>query len=180
MSELNFSKRLLANSTLKVVKKGDFVLHKGDASDGFFYIEKGCLRSYIVANNNKEHIVQFAPEGWIIGDQEAFLTSTPALFTIDAVEDSVIRIIKIPKEHTLSDLDKDELVDMNQKFQKRISVLQKRIIQLLSATAQERYDNFNVTYPNLSSRLPLKMIASYLGITPESLSRVRKERVSKK
>lgn len=117
----------------------------------------------------------------MIGDQESAFNHLPATLNIDAIEDSTITIIKFVKsEHKFADLDKESLVDINRKFQKRIFVLQKRIIQLMSATGEERYNEFNLTYPNLVKRLPQKMIASYLGVTPESLSRVRKEIITKK
>ena len=181
MADSNFSEATAFKSIIKEVKKGEVLLRNGDSCDSFFKVVKGCLRSYIVDLKGKEHIVQFAPEDWMIGDQESTFNHTPATLNIEAIEDSTITIIKFVKsEHKFADLDKELLVDINQKFQKRIFVLQKRIIQLMSATAEERYNEFKLTYPNLVKRVPQKMIASYLGITPESLSRVRKEIITKK
>ena len=102
-----------------------------------------------------------------------------ATLNIDAIEDSEIKIIKRPNDNT-SNLDTASLLSMNQKLLRRTYSLQKRIIQLLSASAEERYLEFLKLYPNLVQRVPQKMIASYLGITPESLSRVRKQLGNKK
>ncbi|HWZ23167.1 MAG TPA: Crp/Fnr family transcriptional regulator [Cytophagaceae bacterium] len=181
MTDSNFSEGTTFKSVVKEVKKGEVLLRTGDLCDSFFKVIKGCLRSYIIDPKGKEHIVQFAPEEWLIGDQESMFNHVLATLNIDAIEDSTIAVIKFSQnENKLSDLDKASLIDLNQKFQKRIFVLQKRIIQLISATAEERYNEFNSTYPNLVKRVPQKMIASYLGITPESLSRVRKEIITKK
>jgi CRP-like cAMP-binding protein len=177
MSSLVLPEEVIVNSEIKEFKKGDLLLQQGDLVNHFFYVLNGCLRSYIIDSRGKEHVVQFAPEDWIIADGGALFNSTPAQFNIDALENSTVRVVKISYKNNLSS---DVNIDMNQKLLKRMIVLQKRIIQLLSATAEERYDDFNNTYPNLAKRLSQKMIASYLGITPESLSRVRKERVAKK
>ncbi|MEM9548926.1 MAG: Crp/Fnr family transcriptional regulator, partial [Bacteroidota bacterium] len=113
----------------------------------------------------KEHIFMFAPEGWIIGDNVS--PEKPSSLYIDALEDSelIIREKIIEKEKNAK------------KLIKRIEVLQKRIIQLMSASAIERYEDFIATYPKISQRVSQKMIASYLGITPEALSKVKGARI---
>ncbi len=179
MQGVNFSKELFKTKT-KEVKKGEIILRNGDPSDYFFYVEKGCLRSYTIDAKGKEHIFQFAPEDWIISDQESLINNLPAILNIDALEDSRIKLIKRPKEINFKNIDHESLVEMNEKFQRRIFALQKRVMQLLSSSAEERYLEFNKTYPNLAQRVSQKMIASYLGITPEGLSRVRKKIVRKK
>ncbi|MEL6390910.1 MAG: Crp/Fnr family transcriptional regulator [Bacteroidota bacterium] len=106
----------------------------------------------------------FAPEGWIMADYVPPERETQ-LF-IQAIEESTLRI-------TEKDIKKET---ETQKFIRRIEVLQNRVIQLMSATALERYDHFVLTYPNLSQRITQKMIASYLGVTPEALSKVKSQR----
>ena len=179
MEMINLSS-ILKNTPIKKIKKGEILLSNGDLSDSFFHVVKGCLRSYIIDNKGKEHVFQFAPEDWIISDQESMMNNGPAILNIDAIEDSQIKIIKRPSEKTMTGLDKESLLEMNTKLLRRINSLQKRVIQLLSSSAEERYTEFLKTYPNLAQRVPQKMIASYLGITPEGLSRVRKELVRKK
>lgn len=110
----------------------------------------------------------FAPEGWIVSDATDKLQ--PSQLYIDALEDSVIRL---RDKEDISQLDVTPLL-------KRLEVLQKRIIMLMSATAIERYEDFAKTYPNIIQRVPQKMIASYLGITPEALSKLKSEKVKKK
>ena len=110
----------------------------------------------------------FAPEGWVIGDNVS--PEEPTMLFIDALENSIV----IEDE---KNIEKEKNAD---KLIKRIEVLQKRIIQLMSTTALERYEYFIQTYPDLSQRIPQRMIASYLGVTPEALSKVKSERLKKK
>ena len=179
MKDLNFSETLF-NTKITKVNKGELLLRNGDPSDYFYYVETGCLRSYTIDLKGKEHVFQFAPEDWIISDQESMVSGQPAILNIDAVENSEIKMIKRPANPDMSDMDRASLIEMNQKFQRRIITLQKRVIQLLSFSAEDRYVEFNKMYPSLVQRLPQKMIASYLGITPEGLSRVRKNIAGKK
>ena len=162
------------------IVKGQILLRPGDPADKVFYVESGCLRSYIIDDKGKEHIYQFAPEDWVITDEEAMMDDKPSILFVDAVEDSIIKIMNRPVDLQTTDMTLEESRQLIQKLQKKVYVFRRRIIQLLSASAEERYSSFVSTYPNLVQRVPQKMIASYLGITPESLSRVRKQLVGKK
>lgn len=122
------------------------------------------LRSYSIDDKGKEHIYQFAPENWIIADASA--NNQPSELFIDSLEDSVI----IEFEKDFSVLSNEPI-----KLAKRLEVHQKRIIMLMSASAIERYENFIETYPNIVQRVPQRMIASYLGVTPETLSAAKKD-----
>lgn len=161
------------------IRKGEVLLRAGESTNKIYYVEKGCLRGYIIDNKEKEHIYQFAPEDWMISDEEALLMKTPAILYIDAIEDSIIRVITAPFETWGPDLRSEAAIPAINRLLRKVNAFRKRILLLLSATADERYAHFLETYPNLSNRVPLKMIASYLGITAESLSRIRKERASK-
>jgi CRP-like cAMP-binding protein len=150
------------------VKKGQILQREGDLNSKIFQVESGLLRSYSIDEKGKEHIYQFAPENWIIAD--AIPKDKRCNLFIDSLEDSVI--IKIEKDfNTLS--------NEPQKLAKRLDVLQKRIIMLMSASAIQRYEDFLQTYPEIVQRVPQRMIASYLGITPEALSAVRRKRLKK-
>jgi CRP-like cAMP-binding protein len=139
------------------------------------FVVRGCLRSYVVDPGGKEHILQFAPEQWWIADQHSLEHHTPALFAIDAVEESdVLLFDSLYYLHPgLPTLRAPELGLAS--LTNRIHAMQKRLVLLLSAPARTRYLDFLETYPTLARRLPQKLIAAYLGITPESLSRVRHE-----
>jgi CRP-like cAMP-binding protein len=179
MKDIGF-KEHISHYPLRFIKKGDYLLRAGSFSKEFYYVEKGCLRGYILDDKGKEHIYQFAPEDWVISDEEAFFSHTEAILNIDALEDSMVRIITATAHH-LDCGTNNELPQLAmKKLSKKIGSLRNRILLLLSASAEDRYMDFIKTYPNLVQRIPLKMIASYLGIAPESLSRIRKEHVLKK
>lgn len=145
------------------INKGQILQRKGDLNSKVYLVKSGLLRSYSIDNKGKEHIYMFAPENWIIGDSVS--PQTPCDLFIDALENSVV-IQKRKDTVPVSDLPK--LIN-------RLEVLQKRIIRLMSASAIERYQHFIKTYPDIVQRVPQKMIASYLGITPQALSTLRAE-----
>ena len=148
----------------KEVKKGEFLQRGGELSTHVFEVKKGLLRGYTIDDKGKEHIFIFGSEGWIVGDNVSH-GEKGELF-IDAIEDSVIIPIskKTPPKSNVM------------KLHKRISVLQKRVIMLMSAPAIDRYNHFLETYPDIRQRVPQKMVASFLGITPEALSKIRGEK----
>lgn len=157
------------------VKKGEILLREGEVCNGTFFVESGILRMYSIDKNGKDHIIQFAPENWLISDRSSQYFNDKSIYFIDAVEDSKVVYLKndfFLKVHELfpNTVENNELL-----LHKHIRGLQKRLNSLLSDTAEERYLSFIKMYPNLMLRAPQWMIASYLGITPESLSRVRKE-----
>lgn len=179
MQEFNFPDSI-KNAPMRTLNKGEILLRSGEFCNEVYRVVKGCLRGYTIDERGREHIFIFAPEDWILGDQGSLLSNLASVFTIDTIEDSVIRVMSRPADIKLENLDKASLIGISEKFQNRIMTLQSCVIQLLSASAEERYTSFNQTYPNLVQRVPQKMIASYLGITPEGLSRVRKKISGKK
>jgi len=153
-------------NTLKTleVKKGELLQSKGKLNSKVYQVKSGLLRSYAISEKGKEHIFMFAPEGWTMADNVS--PREPCDLYIDALEDSVV-VIREKSDVEIHDA---------QKLIKRINVLQKRVIMLMCATAIERYEHFLQTYPDIAQRVPQKMIASYLGITPEALSTVKRAR----
>ena len=145
------------------VKKGQVLQRPGDLNSKVYQVESGLLRSFTIDEKGKEHIFTFAPENWILGDNVE--PDVPAELFIDALEDSIL----IQKEKN------SELEPETRKLIRRVGVLQKRVIMLMSSSAIERYEHFVITYPNIVQRVPQRMIASYLGITPEALSTVKKQ-----
>lgn len=158
---------------IKRLKKKQYLLQEGDIVRFDYFVNKGCLRTYTIDEKGLEHVVQFSIEDWWTGDMYSFLTQKPARYTIDAIEDTELLClertsleelyIKVPKFERYFRL----------LLQNAFVSLQERIIASLSQPADERYCTFINKYPNMEKRLPLKQIASYLGITPESLSRIR-------
>lgn len=157
---------------IKHFQKGEILQRAGDSKATTFYVKKGLLRSYIIDNKGKEHIFMFAPENWIIADLEALEFNEPVQLFIDCLEDS--EIISFDKNCLFkADLPKEKMVENAQLLYRRMGKLQRRVLMLLSSPAIERYTYFLNTYPELPNRIPQHMIATYLGITPQSLSTIR-------
>lgn len=164
--------------TLKA-KKGTILLEQDQVCDRAFFVCKGLLRSYTVDEMGKEHIIQFASENWWIADRSSFYFDEPSDLFIDTIEDSEVIYIKKDFFKKLEQLS-DTFTSFNTlALQKNIRQMQKRINYLLAATAEKKYLDFIETHREITYRLPLQMIASYLGIAPESLSRVRRELANK-
>jgi len=163
----------------KLVKKGELLLRSGEICKHSFFVEKGLLRSYTIDQNGKEHIIQFAPEGWIITDRSSSFFNESSEFYIDAIEESEVIFLDEKFFENLSCSSADFAKHNTQALHNHIRNLQNRINLLLGATAKDRYLQFIEMYPDILLRVPQWMVASYLGITPESLSRVRKELVKK-
>lgn len=161
----------------RYVNKGEFLLNAGQVCSDTFFVEKGLLRMYSVDESGKEHIIQFAPENWLISDRSSQYFKEKSAFSIEAVEPSEVLVLPY---HFFSDLAEVNPASTSYNMDlmlRHVRSLQSRINGLLGATAEERYLDFIKTYPDVFRRVPQHMVASYLGITPESLSRVRKELV---
>lgn len=162
-------------SKTKKIAKGDLLLSQGQIAHFAFAVKKGCLKSYVIDDAGKEHILQFAPEGWLIGDMDSATNKKPSVIFIDAIEDSEVSFISTAAFDDLQNLEHALLSEMSLKLRNNLIATNKRIISLLSATAKNRYVEFTEIYPTLVQRLPLKLIASYIGITPEYLSELRRK-----
>jgi CRP-like cAMP-binding protein len=156
-------------------EKGTFLLRPGEICSHAFFVEKGLLRSYTIDEAGKEHIVQFASENWIITDRSSTYFHEGSEFYIDAIEPTTIIFLDRTFVEKASEFSSNFRQFNEKALHNHIRHLQKRITMLLSSSAEQRYLNFIQLYPDLTLRVPQWMIASYLGIAPESLSRVRKE-----
>ena len=162
------------------IRKRQFLLREGEVSGYGAFVSKGCLRKYSVDAKGEEHIVQFAIEDWWIGDQESLKTGRPSTYNIDALEESELLLLdKASSEEFFSSSPKIERF-MATLAQNAMEALQRRITTFLSMSAKEKYLFMIATYPKIIQRIPQRHIASYLGLTPESLSRVRKELAEEK
>lgn len=159
----------------KKIQKNQFLLQYGEICRYIYFVEKGLLKMYSIDKNGKEHIIQFAPESWLISDRSSLYFNEKSVYYIEAVEDSEVLMLPPDFINRVIGGFPDSVEKSDILLQKHIKSLQDRINSLLGETAEERYMKFIRMYPDLLLRVPQWMIASYLGITPESLSRVRKE-----
>ncbi|MAY83317.1 MAG: cyclic nucleotide-binding protein [Flavobacteriales bacterium] len=156
------------------LKKKDFLLRNGEYSDHMRFIVEGCLRAYKIDENGKEHILYFGIKNWWINDLYSYLTRTPATLFIQAVSDSTVMQIHRDQLNIL--YDKIHMIDRfyRIKTQNGFVALQERTINSMSQSADERYYDFVKKYRKMEQQIPQYMLASYLGITPEHLSTLRK------
>ena len=157
------------------VKRRQFILQDGEISKHNTFVVEGCFKMYYVDNNGKEHNLQFAIENWWIGDIGSFHSEEPSKLYIEAVENSVI--LQIKKEEQLKlfvDYPKFNRI-FRMLAENAMVSLQKRVLQNISSTAEERYLDFLKRHPQLFNRISIVQIASYLGVTPEFLSAIRKK-----
>lgn len=164
----------------KKLRKRQYLLQEGDVCKWLAFISKGCLRHYSIDDSGTEHIERFGIEGWWMVDIESFQSQRPSTGNIDALEDSELLLI-----------DNDSLAKLSMTapawnryykavLEEEFKAARARISDFMSASAEERYLHFVNTYPDLLQRVPLHQVASYLGITPQSLSRIRKELAERK
>ena len=166
--------------TPKKLRKKQYLLQEGDVCKHIAFVEKGALKAYVVDDAGAESIIQFALEGWVISDLYSFLTGEPATYNIDALENAeLVLISKSAHEELLKKIPKYETYIRLQITGAYIA-LQKRLTSIISLPLEERYKNFLALYPNIAQRVPQHMIASYMGLTPETLSRVRSRMASRK
>lgn len=157
----------------KKLRKHAFLVQEGDLVENEYFVVKGALKAYFYdAEKAKEHIFQFAVEDWWITDREAFMKKTKAQISIDCLEDCELL--------SLSRADRDKLCEEMPKFERYLLTKisygyisqQKRVLTLIKNNAKERYSLFMEQYPHLLQRIPKTLIASYLGVSRETLSRM--------
>lgn len=156
------------------LRKREFILRSGEVARFETFVVKGLLRAYTIDKSGYEHVAMFAMDDWWVSDLYSFLTQTPGSQNIDALEET--EVLQIEK----TDLEK--LYIEVPKFDRFFRILlqnafvanQQRIIASISQTAEEQYLAFIKKYPSLEQRVPQHQVASYLGITPETISRIRR------
>ena len=178
--ELDDAEKSILNEvfTEQRIKRRQFILQEGDICKLNTFVVEGCFKMYLVDGDGKEHNLQFAVENWWIGDISSFHSEKPTKLYIEAIENSVI--LQIRKEDQLRLF--VEFPKFNRIFrvitENALVASQRRTLQNISSTAEERYLDFIERYPHFLNRISNVQIASYLGMTPEFLSTIRK-RLSK-
>jgi CRP-like cAMP-binding protein len=161
-------------SILKKLHKKQYLLQETDVWKHYAFVVRGCLRTYAVDGMGNEHIVGFAIENWWAGDRESLLTGLPSKLNVDAIEESEVLLIKKEDFKALC----KEIPAVNEMvmgiMEKSVIASQNRVQVAISFTAREKYLHFADQYPDFVRRIPQHMIASYLGISAETLSRIRK------
>ena len=154
------------------LKKKHFLVQEGDMNQNSFFVVAGILRLYSIDPNGFEHIIQFGPAGWWINDMQSWLKQTPGNLYIDAIEDS--EVLQVSK----ADIDTlyARIPALEKYFrllaENAVAAYQQRFVSSLSQSAKDRYNSFCQLYPTLIQQLPQKHIASYIGVTPEFLSKM--------
>lgn len=170
--EFEFAKTLFVP---KKLRKKRFLMGEGDICKYTVFVEKGLLRSFTVDEKGAEHILQFSMEGWWSADLYSFLTGEPSPFYVEAIEDSELLMITKPSWELLL----DEVPAFERYFriliQNNLIATQRRLLGAFSETAEEKYNKLIETCPSIIQRVPQHMIASYIGITRETLSRIRSQ-----
>lgn len=158
----------------EIIKKKEHYLQAGEISRAIAYVNSGCLRQYIIGEQAKEIIIQFAVEDWWIGDLESFQLEKPSAYFIQALEDS--ELVLLSRKNFLracDELPKFKIFHEDKVRRNHFATL-KRLSMTKLQTPEEKYLLLMKEQPELFQRIPLHYIASYLGIEPESLSRLRK------
>jgi len=169
----------IALFTPRKLKKREFLTKPGDVNDTSAYIISGCLRTFYTDGKGHEHTMQIGFEDWWAGDWLAYITGSPAHYSVEALEDTELLL--------LSRLDQEAFYAHNLKFEKYFRILlqsayvagQLRLISTMSKSAEERYMDLIQKYPHMELRVAQHHIASYLGITPEALSRIKRSIIEK-
>lgn len=169
--EMAFVRARFQPATLRA---GEFLQRAGDVARHAAFVASGCLRNYVIDAHGKEHIVQFAPETWWLADTISLASGAPSQYFIDAIEDSELLLIDPPSQQELVDRVPGYGASMRAGVQRHSAAKDQRIVTSLTASAEERYVEFMERYPSIAQRVPQRMVASYLGVSPETISRVRK------
>ncbi|MGZ3901535.1 MAG: Crp/Fnr family transcriptional regulator, partial [Bacteroidia bacterium] len=169
-------KKLLADTFhVKKYKRKQFLLEAGEPSKYTYFVKNGCVRTYYTDKDGEEHVISFSIEDWWAGDIASFTTGEPSVFSIDTLEDSeVLMADKAGMDKLYREIPQLEKY-FRIIFQNALAAQFQRITNTNSFTAEERYIAFQKKYPQFVMRIPQKYLASYLGITPEFLSKLKKQ-----
>ena len=163
----------------KKIRKRQYLLQEGEVCKHTAFIVKGAMRQYTIDEKGLEHIVRLSIENWWVVDRESYVMLTPSIYNIDAWEDSdVLLLTRADFLNRLSSI--PSINEMTRTMDENFAIAaQKRVNAAISLSAEERYADLLKSYPMFFQRFPQHIIASYLGITKETLSRIRRQAVKK-
>jgi len=163
---------ILSHFTTKKLKKHQFLVQENEFVFNDYFVIKGLLKAYYISPEGKEHILQFAMEDWWVTDYQAYFNQSKAILNIDCIEPVEVLCLSLDNREKIC----AELHKIEHFFRKKSNMgyvaLQRRILSLLNNSAKERYDQLLKQYPTLFQRVPKTVIASYLGVSRETLSRL--------
>jgi CRP-like cAMP-binding protein len=171
----------LLTSVLRVkhIKRKGFLVQPGEISKHRSYVVKGALRTYLIGADGQEHSISLAIEGGWTGDPGSFLLQEPASFFVEAIENCTLIQWSYDSEKMLLSKIPWFSIVMMERAQQIAVIIQRRVISRLTLTAEQRYEEFAKDHPAFLQRFPLYVIASYLGMTREFLSKIRNQNLSK-
>jgi CRP-like cAMP-binding protein len=163
---------VLSHFTFRKVKKHQFLIQQGDYVNHSYFVVSGLLKLAHTDTNDKEHVLHFAMEDWWVSDYQAYFTKAKATMSLDCLEDAEVFCISLEdNEKLFAGLPKLEHFFLKKSHGGYIAA-QQRILSLLTSSAKERYEQFLMQYPSLVQRLNKTLLASYLGVSRETLSRL--------
>lgn len=164
---------MLSTAVKRTLRKNEVYLHEGDICRHKAFVTKGLLRGYRIKEDGTEHLISFAMQYWWTVDPDSYHYQTPSNYIIDALEDT--ELILWTKDHF------DQLMEnipqlknfSDQLVSRNYSLARERVFKALSASPEEKYDDFIKTYPEIFARVPLHMVASYIGVSRKTITRIR-------
>ena len=172
--------RIMDCFILEKFEKGQCIITPGEMVKHQYFVIKGCLRTYLIDTSGREHTIQFAVENWWVSDYLSYYKADHSELTVECIEACELLKARIEDLKMLF----DELPKMERFFRLQLEsafvAFQTRILSNLHKNAEQRYALFVKQYPNIEQRVKNYQIASFLGITPESLSRLRRQRLKSK
>jgi CRP-like cAMP-binding protein len=174
--ELAYVRSMFVPMTLRA---REFLQRAGAVATHAAFVARGCLRTYVIDSDGKEHIVQFAPETWWVADNASLASGAPSNYFVDALEDSELLLIDPPSHETIVERVPAYAAAFRRGLQRHAAAKDERIVSAIKLPAKDRYLQFLKTYPSLATRVPQWMLASYLGVTPETVSRIRRTLASR-
>lgn len=162
------------------IKRRQFIIQPGFVAKCRYFVVHGAMRAYVIDNDGQEHTIQLAIEDWWISDYNSYMFQQPATMFVTALEDCILLQISFEDEQKLKSIDHKFETFFRTTAERAAAFMQRRIISNLTQSAEERYDLFLEKYPKMAFRFPQYIIASYLGMTTQFLSKIRNQKANGK